>query len=390
MGLFGEPNLDRLRANKDVKALIKALRNKKADIRSKAAQALGEIGDARAMEPLLSSLRDGDRNMRWQAGEALEKLGWVPKNEVERITSLVAMRRWDELVNAQGPFIRALLTAYEKADWRLIPYPLAALWEIGKPAVPTLVDTLKDKSASRAARGVAGQALGGIDDPRGIEALVAFYIDKTENKDHREVVGLALELQGERALAPMMSALMSGKLIDDVFAQTATILGHLGKPAVEGLVDALRDERIGVYRPAAFALVAAGDPRAIDALRSVPPEKDAALKGDITLLLNYFAPLSIGRLLLNIKDTDVTNRKLAAIALGNTEDCRAVESLTLAARSDSDDGVRLSAAFSLGNLINCPGVQDTLLQMLAADNETMRLLATFGLRASGASVLRYL
>jgi len=386
----GEPNIEKMKAKRDVKGLIKALRNKKADIRSKAAQALGEIGDARAMEPLLSSLRDGDRNMRWQAGEALEELGWVPKNEVERITSLVAMRRWDELVNAQEPFIRALLTAYEKADWRLIPYPLAALWEIGKPAVPTLVDTLKDKSASRAARGVAGQALGGIDDPRGIEALVAFYIDKTEHKDHREVVGLALELQDERALAPMMSALMSGKLIFDVFAQTATILGHMGKPAVKGLVDALRDERIGVYCPATFALVATGDLKAIDALRSKPPEKDAALKGDIALLLHHFTPLSIERLLLNIKDTDVTIRKLATIALGNTEDCSAVESLTQAATHDSDDGVRYSASFSLGKLISCPGVRDTLLQMLQAEDNTMRLLATYGLRASGASVLRYL
>ena len=387
---MGDPDIEKIKAKRDVKGLIKALRNKKADIRSKAAQALGEIRDARAIEPLLTSLRDGDRNMRWQAGEALEKLGWVPKNEVERITSLVAMRRWDELVNAQEPSIRALLTAYEKADWRLFPYPLAALWEIGKPAVPTLVDTIKDKSAHRAARVLSGQALGGIDDTRGIEALVAFYIDENENKDHREVVGVALELQGERALAPMMSALTSGELIFDVFAQTATILGHIGKPAVKGLIDALRDERKGVYVPATLALFATGDPKAVDALRSEPPEKDALLKGDIALFLEHFTPLSIERLLLNIKNTDVTIRKIATIALGNTGDCRAVEPLTLAARSDTDEGIRLSASFSLGKLINCLGVRDTLLQMLAADNETMRVLATFGLRASGASVLHYL
>lgn len=394
--LFGHTNIDELRASKNVKALTKASKNKDADIRSKAAEALGDIGDTRAVEPLVALLRDKDRNVRWQAAGALEKLGWVPKNEAERVTSLIAMHRWDELVKSQEPCIKALLTAYEKADPYLIPYPLAALWEIGKPAVPILINTLKDKSARRAARGVAAGALGGIDDPRSIEALLNCYTDKKEKRDYREAVGLSLELQGKKALAPIMSALMSGKLMWDVLAQTVAILGHLGKPGVKGLINALRHEKVAVRCAAVFALLATGDPAAIEALDYMPPDEDATLRNDIRYHLKYFNPPSLKRLLANIKGKSVPPdlvtgaRKFSAIALGNTGDCKAVESLTLAAKSDSDDGVRFSASFSLGNLINCPGVRDTLLQMLGAEDHRERLLATYGLKAGGASVLRYL
>ncbi len=59
MWFLGPPNVEKLKARKNIKGLIRALRYEDdSDVRESAAVALGEIGDARAVEPLVESLRD--------------------------------------------------------------------------------------------------------------------------------------------------------------------------------------------------------------------------------------------------------------------------------------------------------------------------------------------
>jgi HEAT repeat protein len=45
-------------------------------VNSKAAESLGDIGDPRAIDPLVEALDDEDWDVRSKAAEALEKLGW--------------------------------------------------------------------------------------------------------------------------------------------------------------------------------------------------------------------------------------------------------------------------------------------------------------------------
>ena len=57
MWLFGPPNVAKMKARKNIKGLIKALGyDDDSDIREAAAIALGELGDARAVEPLVESI----------------------------------------------------------------------------------------------------------------------------------------------------------------------------------------------------------------------------------------------------------------------------------------------------------------------------------------------
>lgn len=42
-----------------------------------AAEALGELGDALAVEPLTAALKDSDGGVRKAATDALEALGWM-------------------------------------------------------------------------------------------------------------------------------------------------------------------------------------------------------------------------------------------------------------------------------------------------------------------------
>jgi len=70
MPLFGPPNIEQLKAKRDIAGLVKAVGYKKSIVGSMlsgrdsesfaAAKALGEIGDARAVEPLIALL--GDEN----------------------------------------------------------------------------------------------------------------------------------------------------------------------------------------------------------------------------------------------------------------------------------------------------------------------------------------
>ena len=54
--------------------IISALEDEDSDVRAEAADALGEIGDARAVEPLTQALEDEDAYVRYQAEKALEKI----------------------------------------------------------------------------------------------------------------------------------------------------------------------------------------------------------------------------------------------------------------------------------------------------------------------------
>jgi len=75
MPLFGPPNVEKLGARRDIAGLVKALAYEKdSDVRRAAAGALGAIGDARAVEPLIDALKDGEPDVRGAAAEALVKI----------------------------------------------------------------------------------------------------------------------------------------------------------------------------------------------------------------------------------------------------------------------------------------------------------------------------
>jgi HEAT repeat protein len=75
MPLFGPPNIEQLIAKHDIRGLIKALDYQKdKNVRKSAAQALGELKDTSAVEPLISVLKDKDEFVRGAAIQALSGL----------------------------------------------------------------------------------------------------------------------------------------------------------------------------------------------------------------------------------------------------------------------------------------------------------------------------
>jgi hypothetical protein len=204
MGFF-KPNIEKMKSKRDVKGLIKVLKDKEFVVREKAAKALGEIGE-QAVEPLIQALKDIKGHGTNSAVDALAK--------------------------------------------------------IGKPAIEPLIETLKDED--RGARGYAAEALGKIDDTRAVEPLIKALKDE-EWVVRKEAVEALGKIGDARAVEPLIEALKHDH--DDVRSRAARALGEIGDArAVEPLIKT-KDARSWFTRhETVWALGKIGDARALDVL----------------------------------------------------------------------------------------------------------------------------
>ena len=227
MGLL-KPNVEKMKAKKDIKGLARALRKSTGDhedpnrwlLRRSAASALREIATsapdeiraANVEKMFVKELKNEDRIVRKAVAEVFDKLGWKPSNDVERIHYLIAKGKWGELA------------------------------EIGKPAVEPLISCLVDERVVDVQVNVA-QTLGEIRDVMAIQPLLHLfspgYIDHIRNYYSDTLVPVVVE------------ALVS-----------------IGQPAVDQLIKVLKDmytrESVGI--PAVWALCEIGDRKAIEAV----------------------------------------------------------------------------------------------------------------------------
>ena len=82
---LGEKKLGEIGDTRAVEPLIQVLDDKDKDVRLTAARVLGVIGDARAVESLIQALRDEERVVRMNAATALGRIG--DKRAVEPLTN---------------------------------------------------------------------------------------------------------------------------------------------------------------------------------------------------------------------------------------------------------------------------------------------------------------
>ena len=111
MFLFGPPNVEKMKARRDVNGLIKALGYKKDEyVRWYTARALGEIKDPRAVEPLIAALKDTDKDVRQAAAEALGKIG--DPRAVEPLIAALKDAEW----HVRKAAAKALVSLYRNAS----------------------------------------------------------------------------------------------------------------------------------------------------------------------------------------------------------------------------------------------------------------------------------
>jgi len=112
-------DIERMRKQRDVDGLIEALKAEPKSLvdssNSSAAIALGEIGDARAIGPLVQALKGWNRVVRQFAAGALEKLGWRPRNVEEEVSYFIA-KQWYGRVDEVGPAAAQILLHFLLKD----------------------------------------------------------------------------------------------------------------------------------------------------------------------------------------------------------------------------------------------------------------------------------
>jgi HEAT repeat protein len=245
---------------------IAALRDDDWVIREEAAMRLGRLKDARAVDPLVSTLRDRDRSVREAAVGALTCIGAPsvvplgtclsdPELSVQEAASAILASLADERV------LEPLLGAFQSPDWIVRMHAARAVGRIKHPrSIPSLLLLLQD--SVKAVREETSSALASIGEtaiPSLVEALT-----------HPEwLVRLhAVESMGKtnsrKAVGPLLSAL-SNDADSAVREDAIRALGEIGAPeAIDALFAVL--DRPGLRTLAIEALGRIGDRRAVPIL----------------------------------------------------------------------------------------------------------------------------
>jgi HEAT repeat protein len=240
-GIFGT-DVKKLKEKQNIQALISALKSKDPTVQYDAAEALGDLRDPRAVEPLIAALKNDELSgVRWKAAEALSKIG-VPavdaligvlshEDDDVRWKAAIALGEIGDL-KAVEPLIALLCD-----DDRFVKSRAAhALGMIGEAAVDPLIRALREGNGNL--RWGAAIALGKIRDARAVKPLIRALADKYENV--RSESAMSLAGFGKPALAPLLEFL---KFSDGpVRLEVVTALGELkDSDAIHPLIQLLEN-----------------------------------------------------------------------------------------------------------------------------------------------------
>lgn len=400
----------------ELNRLATALTDSNWRIAQPAAEALGMLGDSRAVEPLVRALKSTDRRVRDAASEALIRL--KDPHALDVLPSVLShpnalCRR--SAVEVLGSFgdareVDLLSAALKDSDLRVRKVAVKSLAKTGDPrAVVPLIEALSDETVHLEAI----VALGEREDTRAVDPL----IEKLKGASNiQKAAAEALGMLGDtRAVGPLIRVLADTSNGANSLGRcgAAFALGQLGDArAVEPLIvafkgfdGAVREEaglalrRLREIRPAdvvKFALLTMGDPdnevRTIVAgMLSEMGEPigisiQRGLSGDqaaVNAIFEAKDPRVTEPLINLLKEGKPETRKAAAKMLGGQGD-RAITPL-IAAINDVDTGVRKSAVEALGQLGN-PRAEEPLIQVLGDPDADFRRAVASALSLVGEPV----
>jgi HEAT repeat protein len=340
---------------------ISALEASHWKTRWQAAQALGELGDARAVQPLIEALDDSNQWVRIVAAEALGQIGhpeatralifclddssiWV------RRASVVALGQIGDS-SAISPLMERLLRP-PNAEWpeELHDVIAKALGEIGEPAIKVLIDTLEDPDVWVIS--AAAKALGQIGPAQAIVPLAA--LTRRENQWLRAAATQALaQIADARAVR---AALITDEAPRAFWKLMA--LKEIDESTIDQLKALCKDPDERTRTRAAEVLSHLSDDRSVTPLASAlwaefpekplaktsPRQTRAAQSESEPEITSGITPLVHA-----LQDPAVEVRVAAAEALGKAGDASAIPALNQALQ-DPDSRVRAAVARSLGEI----------------------------------------
>jgi HEAT repeat protein len=159
-----------------------------------AASALGNIGDRRALDPLIAALEDEYWNVKQAAAKALGNLG-----DSRAIRPLIRALGEDKYAFARLAAASALSKLGEKKWEAIVKGDSEDYRRLGNSedhrALEPLVKALKDKD--RIVRKNAASALGNLGNKQAIDHLIKAYENDTDNNVKTAIVNAVKKLKGK-------------------------------------------------------------------------------------------------------------------------------------------------------------------------------------------------
>ncbi len=420
--LFGPPDIEKLKAKRDIKGLIKVLSSSEKSgyvwslARGAAAKALGQIGDTSAVEALVNALQ-GDA---WDA--AAEALGCL--GDCRAVEPLIAIlqpasntaRKSTPVIEALGSLrdVRAVLPlialledrrgAWDADDTKRRQAIAQALRQIGDVrAVEPLTTMLMDKDpALRKTAAYSLEKMGAMDNPRramlaiadrqwneavslGSAAVAPLILSLNNYGLREEAIEALAQIRDVGAIEPLTMLLRdSNSAIRERAAKALESLGamddsrrailavanrqwktaaHLGAAAFEPLIEALKVSHLTTPNASRSVLNSATQMDQLSEAR----DRDVR-SAVIEALIQLADERTVERLISLLKDYNSDVRRTAAQALGQLRDLRAVEPLVTAFK---DIDVRSQSTQANGSiLIPVKGTSSFLNIIEASDERT--------------------
>jgi HEAT repeat protein len=397
-----------------VDELIALLKHKDSGVRREAAEALGELTDPLALEPLLQSLTDLDPDVQHSARRALESLGWRPESEVssenplERGRYLVLRKRWAEL-EAMGelavdPLIEALNHGDKYVRWRAA----RTLGRLGNPkATEYLMIALRDEDAG-VLKGVtfalgklvgehlltpviqvltvedekirlkAADVLARTHDPRVIDPLIRTLHKELQNQNEQNCTAVHRILE---LLPHSPTALPS--------VEVANLDSHMGKTMVETVTQEIKETpepmksvslegETGEVQSGGLDIGLPKEENDILILLKNLESRDQETQQKAVAMLDARRGDGLTDSILGaLRDPEDDVRKASAYALGLIGDLRAIQPL-VDTLEDTDERVVREAILALGKMQN-PGAVEPLIKLLSSSSVSLRTSAVVAL-----------
>ncbi len=126
-----------------VPLLIRYCDDSDLEVRSAAIEALGETGGDAARSALLRALCDPYPQIRMEAAWALDRLGWHPEDDSEKVCYLIAKEQWLTLADMGRPAIEPLIRMLKEQHSGVRDGAIQALRRLGNPALTMLMQVGK-------------------------------------------------------------------------------------------------------------------------------------------------------------------------------------------------------------------------------------------------------
>jgi HEAT repeat protein len=346
-----KPSIEKMQEKNDIEGLIRASQTEKDyEIRARAAGALGNIGDPRAVEPLSKGLKDTFYPVRVEVVNALGKirdpriveplLGALTDQDIH-----VKEKAWNALQKSCGvrdinpliealhnsktrdyaakilgkignPAVEPLIRALENDEYFVRVSAIEQLGRIGdKRAVDPLVKLLQDQDLIP----FAAEALGRIGDKRAVDPLVKLY---EEGYSPKEIVGALENIGDERAIDLFIKILEDTGAEKEMRENAARALSvYEDKRLIELFIEALKDCDLYSQVPeiAMEALTNIGEP-AVEPLLKTFEDKKPEYSNPFSTAEGY--------------EKSTQSARIATI-LGKIRDKRAIESLSRALKAEN-------------------------------------------------------